>query len=181
MKLILIILCSFILFYSAKSVETNRTFEIKTIRLINCPPDEVIQPCRCSKFNINYLKAEIINSLYHSIDDYNNVNVYLICSFNDDSVNLTQVFNNIYNFYIKNSEQYVLEPRKDQDNKVIINHNLEEESMNSFDPKDKHELQNIKLKKIQLLLYGFISNNLPFSNYEFDFGNVQFNYIVSSH
>lgn len=70
-------------FYSNYSNETNQ--QIKTIRLINCPPDSVIRPCKCSKFNINYLKAEIMNSMYHNMDDYNKVNAYLICSFNDDS------------------------------------------------------------------------------------------------
>lgn len=162
------------------SLRLNQTKpEIKTIRLINCPPDDVIRPCRCSKFNINYLKSEIMNSMYHNMDAYNNVNVYLICSFNDDSVNLTNVFQNIYNFYIKSSEQYVIEPRQDQD-KVIINHNIGEDTMNSLDPRDKQELQGYKLKKIELQMYGFISNSIPFSNYELDFGNMKFEYIVSS-
>lgn len=118
-----------------------------------------------------------MNSLYHNLDAYNNVNVYLICSFNDDSINLTNVFDNIYNFYIKTDEQYIIEPRKDQD-KMVINHNLEEAKMNSVNPKDKNELKNYKVKKI-INLYGFISNSLPFSNFELNFGNIQFDYIVS--
>lgn len=69
------------------------------------------------------------------------------------TVNLTKVFENIYNFYIKNTEQYVIEPRKDED-KLIINHNVEEDRLNGLDPKDKNELGNYKLKKIQLNLYG---------------------------
>lgn len=93
-------------------------------------------------------------------------------------MNLTTVFNNIYNFYIKNGNEYFIEPRKDQD-KLVINHNLEEAKINSLDPKDKSELQNYKLKKIIINLYGFISNSIPFSNYELDFGNIQFDYIVS--
>lgn len=120
-----------------------------------------------------------MNSIYHNLNEYNNVNVYLICSFNDDSVNLTNIFNNIYNFYIKNDQQYVIEPRKDQ-NQLIINHNIEEARINSLHPNDKNELQNYKLKKIVINLYGFISNSIPFSNYELDFGNIQFDYIVSN-
>lgn len=164
--------------------DTNRTApEIKTIRLINCPPDDILRPCKCSKFNLNYLKAEIMNSIFHNLDSYNQLNAYLICSVSDDSFNLTKVLENIYHFYIKNTEQYIVEPRQDE-NRVIINHNLEEQKMSSVDPHDKHELQNYRVKKIQLSIYGLISNSLPLgSNYEFefDFGNIQFDYIDISY
>lgn len=78
--LILVILVCCMSTSYAQQAQQNRT-EVKVIRLVNCPPDEIIAPCRCSKFNVNYLKAEIMNSLYHNLDAYNNVNVYLICSF----------------------------------------------------------------------------------------------------
>lgn len=157
--------------------------EIKTIRLINCPPDDILRPCKCSKFNLNYLKAEIMNSIFHNLDSYNEVNAYLICSVSDDSFNLTRVLENIYAFYIKDRDQYVVEPRQDEST-VIINHNLEEQKMSSLDPNDKHELANYRLKKIQLRIYGLISNSLPLgSNYEFefDFGNIAFDYIDISY
>ena len=160
----------------------NQT-EIKTIRLINCPPDDILRPCKCNKFNLNYLKPEIMNSIFHNLDSYNQLNAYLICSVSDDSFNLTAVLERIYNFYIKSTEQVIVEPRKDE-NRVIINHNVEEQRMASLDPNDKHELANYRVKKIQLSIYGFISNSLPLGShydFEFDFGNIVFDYIDVSY
>lgn len=179
------------------------------IKLTNCPPDHVLKPCRCSKFNINYLKPELLQTLHHRPSSYDKMNAHIICSSNDPRLDLSALLERIRSFYSKDLNTHDLPPVSFDNgaarSKSTRNFRFEDgrsygQSMNSSfayghsnssddGPIEEtvHDWHSVPTNVSQdnvgeyVQLFGFVSNALPYLEYELQLNRLRFEYIDLSY